>query len=312
MKRKMKRLIGLFAVAALVCALATTAFALNIDAGTINKTVGESGVYYRLPRLTDICVCGNVLREFIPDADDYTNMRYTVSGDGVSDVQMSVGTWPSGEYAGYPCMKVTYKVVKASNTTVNLSFNYGYYVSGEIGYCNRCGRRVSCPANRNTYTDTITFKVVGEDPVSVSPSNAPVSPSVAPVSPSVAPVSPSVAPVSPSIAPVSPSVAPVSPSVEPVVPTEVPPQVFPTPTTKVEETVEPTDEPTDEPIDEPADEPIDEPADEPIDGDDGETGDDENNNIPRTGDPTQFAFAIVLALTGIAVVAFALRRAEKR
>ena len=118
MKRKMKRLIGLFAVAALVCALATTAFALNIDAGTINKTVGESGVYYRLPRLTDTCVCDNVLREFIPDADDYTNMRYTVSGDGVSDVQMSVGTWPSGEYAGYPCMKVTYKVVKASNTTV--------------------------------------------------------------------------------------------------------------------------------------------------------------------------------------------------
>ena len=94
-------------------------------------------------------------------------------------------------------------------------------------------------------------------------------------------------------------------------PTEVPPQVF-TPTPEVEETVEPTEEPTDEPIEEPTDEPIDEPTDEPIDGDEGEIGDDENNNVPRTGDPAQFAFAIVLALTGIAVAVFALRRAEKR
>ena len=91
MKRKMKRLIGLFAAVLMVCALATTAFARDIDGGTVNKVVGESGVYYRLPRLTDVCRrCGGTLREFIPD--NYTNVRYSVSGDGITDFQYSMGT----------------------------------------------------------------------------------------------------------------------------------------------------------------------------------------------------------------------------
>ena len=131
----------------------------TLDGGSVTKNIGEEAVYTRLPRLTDTCgYCGNVLREFIPD--DYTNTSYTMDVAGiVNNCKFEMGKWPSGSYAGLPCLKFSCEAVKPGKVTLTLKFSYRFDAKYERGYCDYCGRRVTCNSNYNTYTDTVTFVV---------------------------------------------------------------------------------------------------------------------------------------------------------
>ena len=62
----------------------------NNDEGSISKNIGDTGLYQRLPRLTNTCrVCNRTVREFIPD--DYFGCSYELSNpDVLSDCSITV------------------------------------------------------------------------------------------------------------------------------------------------------------------------------------------------------------------------------
>ena len=97
----------------------------NNDEGSISKNIGDTGLYQRLPRLTNTCrVCNRTVREFIPD--DYFGCSYELSNpDVLSDCSITVDKWSGGNgYNGYPCFEFDYTAAKAGTTKVTLTFYY--------------------------------------------------------------------------------------------------------------------------------------------------------------------------------------------
>ena len=107
--------------------------AQTISNGKKTKEVGESGYYYRLPRLIDLCPrCQNIALEYIPDT--YKGVSYTLSdGDVLKDCKFNIKSTPSdfGEYAGYPGLNFDYTAAHPGITDVTLTFYY-YDASDKI------------------------------------------------------------------------------------------------------------------------------------------------------------------------------------
>lgn len=136
--------------------------AQKLDTGSIEKWVGETGLYQRLPRLTNTCMnCWNILREITPDA--YYGCSYELNNpDILKNCSFTSGSFAqSGFHEGLPCLQFNYEAAKPGTTTVKLKFYYRYDAPDESGYCDnrRCGAYVECPSNYNSYYDTVTFSV---------------------------------------------------------------------------------------------------------------------------------------------------------
>ena len=146
----------------------SSSFLRNNDAGTITKDVGNTGVYYRLPRSTYLCPnCRGVVAEYIPefyavDKIDRT-AGYTLSDPSVlTDCEYTLAAAPTEfeEYTGYPCLEFHYKAAKPGRTDVTLTFYYNYDIPYESGYCGFCGWGVKHNADRVWYKETTTFTVI--------------------------------------------------------------------------------------------------------------------------------------------------------
>lgn len=135
--------------------------AQTISNGKKTKEVGESGYYYRLPRLIDLCPrCQNIALEYIPDT--YKGVSYTLSdGDVLKDCKFNIKSTPSdfGEYAGYPGLNFDYTAAHPGITDVTLTFYYYYGTEYEEGNCDFCGKYIYANPNTNWYKDTVTFTV---------------------------------------------------------------------------------------------------------------------------------------------------------
>ena len=141
--------------------------------GIVYKTVGETGFYQRLPRLTYVCktsywwgYCGNVLIEYIPDG--YKNLSQTLTEQSIlKNRKFVLGSYKGGSgisndyvYVGKPCFEYGYTAAKPGKTTVTLYYEYGYYVSSKGGYCNACKEYKIIPGDWNTYSETVWFDVI--------------------------------------------------------------------------------------------------------------------------------------------------------
>ena len=147
-------------------------FLRNFPGGSITKQKNEEVTWQRLPRYTNICNCGRVLEEVIPDLyciNPDKNIRIT-NPKVIGECGVRVASWKGNDvYNGYPCFEFYCKAAKAGETDVTVTYYYNYNYRGASGYCNNCGRRVTVPAQTTWYEEFVTFhvKVVGEDPVGI-------------------------------------------------------------------------------------------------------------------------------------------------
>ena len=147
-------------------------FLRNFPGGSITKQKNEEVTWQRLPRYTNICNCGRVLEEVIPDLyciNPDKNIKIT-NPEVIGEYGVRVASWKGNDvYNGYPCFEFYCKAAKAGETDVTVTYYYNYNYRGASGYCNNCGRRVTVPAQTTWYEEFVTFhvKVVGEDPVGI-------------------------------------------------------------------------------------------------------------------------------------------------
>ena len=199
-----KSLAVMLALIMVLCMIPTTAFAADIidqknnvyiykgeptyynflrefSGGSITKQENEEVTWQRLPRYTNICGnCRRVLVEAIPDyycINPDKNIEIT-NPEVIGKYGVRVANWKGNDvYNGYPCFEFYCKAAKAGETDVKVTYYYNYNYLGASGYCNYCGRRVTVPAQKNWYGESVTFhvKVVGEDPVGIPDKPADIS-----------------------------------------------------------------------------------------------------------------------------------------
>ena len=146
-------------------------FLRNNAEGNVTKDVGESGVYQRLPRYTNICSCGRTLVECIPDAYSANAQKTVELSDPtvLKDLSFTISGWSDDDfYSGDPCLTFNYTAAKPGTTNVKLTFYYNYNFDGASGKCKRCGRYANIPAMNTWLQETTTFTVTvtgdsGED-----------------------------------------------------------------------------------------------------------------------------------------------------
>ena len=163
--------------------------------------------------------------EAIPDLycinPDNNNIEIT-NPEVIGKYGVRVANWKGNDvYNGYPCFEFYCKAAKAGETDVKVTYYYNYNYLGASGYCNYCGRRVTVPAQKNWYGESVTFHVTCETQEPPKPENTPT--------PSPAP---------------SESPTP-QPSADPT-PT---PSTDPTPTPSTDPTPTPSTDPTQPPLD---------------------------------------------------------------
>ncbi len=155
----------------------TAIHAQEIGAGTITKKVNDTGLYQRLPRLTNLCPrCKGIVREFIPDT--YTSIRYDLSLDTIlknctfHNDYSDLGSWSGlDSYHDMPCLEFDYDAARPGTTNVHLYFEYSFDAPYEGGYiyiwgnlypkytCEFCGQGLECPADNTVYYDNVYFTV---------------------------------------------------------------------------------------------------------------------------------------------------------
>lgn len=146
-------------------------FLRNNAEGNVTKDVGESGVYQRLPRYTNICSCGRTLVECIPDEYSANAQKTVELSDPtvLKDLSFTISGWSDDDfYSGDPCLTFNYTAAKPGTTNVKLTFYYNYNFDGASGTCKRCGRYANIPAMNTWLQETTTFTVTvtgdsGED-----------------------------------------------------------------------------------------------------------------------------------------------------
>ena len=146
-------------------------FLRNNAEGNVTKDVGESGVYQRLPRYTNICSCGRTLVECIPDEYSANAQKTVELSDPtvLKDLSFTISGWSDDDfYSGYPCLTFNYTAAKPGTTNVKLTFYYNYNFDGASGKCKSCGRYANIPAMNTWLQETTTFTVTvtgdsGED-----------------------------------------------------------------------------------------------------------------------------------------------------
>ena len=146
-------------------------FLRNNAEGNVTKDVGESGVYQRLPRYTNICSCGRTLVECIPDEYSANAQKTVELSDPtvLKDLSFTISGWSDDDfYSGDPCLTFNYTAAKPGTTNVKLTFYYNYNFDGASGKCKRCGRYANIPAMNTWLQETTTFTVTvtgdsGED-----------------------------------------------------------------------------------------------------------------------------------------------------
>ena len=146
-------------------------FLRNNAEGNVTKDVGESGVYQRLPRYTNICNCGRTLVECIPDEYSANAQKTVELSDPtvLKDLSFTISGWSDDDfYSGDPCLTFNYTAAKPGTTNVKLTFYYNYNFDGASGKCKRCGRYANIPAMNTWLQETTTFTVTvtgdsGED-----------------------------------------------------------------------------------------------------------------------------------------------------
>ena len=146
-------------------------FLRNNAEGNVTKDVGESGVYQRLPRYTNICSCGRTLVECIPDEYSANAQKTVELSDPtvLKDLSFTISGWGDDDfYSGDPCLTFNYTAAKPGTTNVKLTFYYNYNFDGASGKCKGCGRYANIPAMNTWLQETTTFTVTvtgdsGED-----------------------------------------------------------------------------------------------------------------------------------------------------
>ena len=146
-------------------------FLRNNAEGNVTKDVGESGVYQRLPRYTNICRCGRTLVECIPDEYSANAQKTVELSDPtvLKDLSFTISGWSDDDfYSGDPCLTFNYTAAKPGTTNVKLTFYYNYNFDGASGKCKSCGRYANIPAMNTWLQETTTFTVTvtgdsGED-----------------------------------------------------------------------------------------------------------------------------------------------------
>ena len=146
-------------------------FLRNNAEGNVTKDVGESGVYQRLPRYTNICSCGRTLVECIPDEYSANAQKTVELSDPtvLKDLSFTISGWSDDDfYSGNPCLTFNYTAAKPGTTNVKLTFYYNYNFDGASGKCKRCERYANIPAMNTWLQETTTFTVTvtgdsGED-----------------------------------------------------------------------------------------------------------------------------------------------------
>ena len=134
----------------------------NNAEGNVTKDVGESGVYQRLPRYTNICSCGRTLVECIPDEYSANAQKTVELSDPtvLKDLSFTISGWSDDDfYSGDPCLTFNYTAAKPGTTNVKLTFYYNYNFDGASGKCKRCGRYANIPAMNTWLQETTTFTV---------------------------------------------------------------------------------------------------------------------------------------------------------
>ena len=141
-------------------------FLRNNAEGNVTKDVGESGVYQRLPRYTNICSCGRTLVECIPDEYSANAQKTVELSDPtvLKDLSFTISGWSDDDfYSGDPCLTFNYTAAKPGTTNVKLTFYYNYNFDGASGKCKRCGRYANIPAMNTWLQETTTFTVTVGD-----------------------------------------------------------------------------------------------------------------------------------------------------
>ena len=146
-------------------------FLRNNAEGNVTKDVGESGVYQRLPRYTNICSCGRTLVECIPDEYSANAQKTVELSDPtvLKDLSFTISGWSNDDfYSGAPCLTFNFTAAKPGTTNVKLTFYYNYNFEGASGRCKSCGRYANIPAMNTWLQETTTFTVTvtgdsGED-----------------------------------------------------------------------------------------------------------------------------------------------------
>mgnify|MGYP005961992037 CR=1 FL=1 len=161
-------------------------FLRNFPGGSITKQKNEEVTWQRLPRYTNICNCGRVLEEVIPDLyciNPDKNIKIT-NPEVIGEYGVRVASWKGNDvYNGYPCFEFYCKAAKAGETDVTVTYYYNYNYRGATGYCNYCGNRVTVPAQTNWYEESVTFHVkceTQEPPTDNPPAKPDPRPSVTP------------------------------------------------------------------------------------------------------------------------------------
>ena len=146
-------------------------FLRNNAEGNVTKDVGESGVYQRLPRYTNICSCDRTLVECIPDEYSANAQKTVELSDPtvLKDLSFTISGWSNDDfYSGGPCLTFNFTAAKPGTTNVKLTFYYNYNFEGASGRCKSCGRNANIPAMNTWLQETTTFTVTvtgdsGED-----------------------------------------------------------------------------------------------------------------------------------------------------
>ena len=141
-------------------------FLRNNAEGNVTKDVGESGVYQRLPRYTNICSCGRTLVECIPDEYSANAQKTVELSDPtvLKDLSFTISGWSDDDfYSGDPCLTFNYTAAKPGTTNVKLTFYYNYNFDGASGKCKRCGRYANIPAMNTWLQETTSFTVTVGD-----------------------------------------------------------------------------------------------------------------------------------------------------
>ena len=146
-------------------------FLRNNAEGNVTKDVGESGVYQRLPRYTNICSCGRTLVECIPDEYSANAQKTVELSDPtvLKDLSFTISGWSNDDfYSGDPCLTFNFTAAKPGTTNVKLTFYYNYNFEGASGRCKSCGRNANIPAMNIWLQEITTFTVTvtgdsGED-----------------------------------------------------------------------------------------------------------------------------------------------------
>ena len=140
-------------------------FLRNFPGGSITKQKNEEVTWQRLPRYTNICNCGRVLEEVIPDLyciNPDKNIKIT-NPKVIGECGVRVASWKGNDvYNGYPCFEFYCKAAEAGETDVTVTYFYNYNYPGISGQCRNCGRRVTVPAQTTWYKESVTFHVTCE------------------------------------------------------------------------------------------------------------------------------------------------------